>query len=159
VGAARSHLLLDKGFLYQKPSKQNDILGADKKEDVENISPRNVVRLIDSFIEQMQETRKTLAFTLSLSVASIAITPVAIGLSIFLLQHPAFFALLEREYEFGLVLSGLLVGVIIVSSIWFVAGIKQYRSINSWNKKYRIYSKKKEELDRNIFSEYGLDQD
>ncbi|MGC1932382.1 MAG: hypothetical protein WA667_25705 [Candidatus Nitrosopolaris sp.] len=134
-------------------------MGADKNEDLDNISPRNVVRLIDSFIEQMHQTRKTLALTLSLSISSIVIAPVAIGLSIFLLQHPSFFAVLEREYEFGLVLSGLLVGVIIVSSIWFVVGIKQYRSINSWNKKYSIYSKKKEELDRNISSEYGLDQD
>lgn len=134
-------------------------MAADKDEELDNISPRNVVRLIDSFIEQMRQTRKTLALTLSLSISSIVITPVAIALSIFLLQHRSFFAVLEREYEFGLVLSGLLVGIIIVSSIWFVVGIKQYRSINSWNKKYSIYAKKKEELDRNIFSEYGLDQD
>ena len=132
---------------------------ADKNEDLDNISPKNVVRLIDSFIEQMHQTRKTLALTLSLSISSIVIAPVAIGLSIFLVQHPSFFAVLEREYEFGPVLSALLVGVIIVSTIWFVVGIKQYRSINSWNKKYSIYSKKKEELDRNISSEYGLDQD
>lgn len=131
----------------------------DKNEDLDNLSPRNVVRLIDSFIEQMHQTRKTLALTLSLSISSIVIAPVAIGLSIFLLQHPSFFSVLEKEYEFGLVLSGLLIGVIIVSTIWFVVGIKQYRSIDSWNKKYSIYSKKKEELDRNISSEYGLDQD
>jgi hypothetical protein len=131
----------------------------DKNEDLDNLSPRNVVRLIDSFIEQMHQTRKTLSLTLSLSISSIVIAPVAIGLSIFLLQHPSFFSVLEKEYEFGLVLSGLLVGVTIVSTIWFVVGIKQYRSIDSWNKKYSIYSKKKEELDRNISSEYGLDQD
>jgi len=64
-----------------------------------------------------------------------------------------------KQDEFGLVLGGLLVGVIIVSSIWFVLGIRQYRSINSWNKKYKIYSKKKEELDKNISAEYGLDED
>ena len=64
-----------------------------------------------------------------------------------------------KQDEFGLVLGGLLVGVIIVSSIWFVLGIRQYRSINSWNKKYKIYSKKKEELDKNISTEYGLDED
>jgi hypothetical protein len=134
-------------------------LGADKNEDIEKISPRNVVSLIDSYIEQMRQTRKTLALTLSLSIVSIIIAPVAIGLSIFLLQHPSFFAVLEKEYEFGFVLSGLLVAVIIVSTIWFVVGIKQYRSISSWNKKYSIYSKKKEELDRSIASEYGLDED
>jgi len=132
-------------------------LGSDSNDD--NVSPRNVLRLIDSFIEQMHKTRKTLALTLSLSISSIIIAPFAIGLSIFLLQHPSFFAVLEREYEFGLVLVCLLVAVIIVSSIWFVIGVKQYRAIISWNKKYSVYIKKKEELDKNIASEYELDQD
>jgi len=48
---------------------------------------------------------------------------------------------------------------VIVFSLWFVIGIKQYLSIKSWNKKYSIYSKKKKELDRDIVSEYGLDED
>jgi len=133
-------------------------LREDKKEN-DDISPQNVISLIDGFIDQMRQTRKTLALTLSLSISSIVIAPVAMGLSIFLLQHSSFYGVLVKQDEFGLVLSGLLVGVIIVSSIWFVLGIKQYRSINSWNKKYEIYSKKKEELDKNISTEYGLDED
>jgi hypothetical protein len=134
-------------------------LSKDNKEDLKNISPQNVIRLIDGFIEQMRQTRKTLALALSLSISSIVVAPVAIGLSIFLLQHPSFFAILERENEFGLVLIAFLIGVIILSLVCLVVGIKQYRSINSWNKKYSVYSKKKEELDRNIASEYDLDQD
>ena len=134
-------------------------MSKDNKEDLKNISPQNVIRLIDGFIEQMRQTRKTLALALSLSISSIVVAPVAIGLSIFLLQHPSFFAILERENEFGLVLIAFLIGVIILSLVCLVVGIKQYRSINSWNKKYSVYSKKKEELDRNIASEYDLDQD
>lgn len=134
-------------------------MSGDTDEDLKNTSPQNVIRLIDSFIEQMRQTRKTMALALSLSISSIVLAPVAIGLSIFLLQHPLFFAILERENEFGLVLVGLLLGIIILSSIWFVEGIKQYRSISSWNKKYTMYSKKKEELDSSIASGYGLDQD
>jgi hypothetical protein len=130
-----------------------------KNEDHDDINPQNVISLIDGFIEQMRQTRKTLALMLSVSISSMVIAPVAIGLSIYLLQHPSFYGVLVKQSEFGLVLSGLLGGVIIVSSIWFVLGIKQYRSINSWNKKYNIYSKKKEELDRNISAEYGLDED
>ena len=130
----------------------------DKNEN-DDISPQNVISLIDGFIDQMRQTRKTLALTLSLSISSIVIAPVAVGLSIFLLQHSSFYGVLVKQDEFGLVLSGLLVGVILVCSIWFVLGIKQYRSINSWNKKYEIYSKKKEELDKNISTEYGLDED
>jgi membrane protein DedA with SNARE-associated domain len=133
-------------------------LREDKNEN-DDISPQNVISLIDGFIDQMRQTRKTLALTLSLSISSIVIAPVAMGLSIFLLQHSSFYGVLVKQDEFGLVLSGLLVGVIIVCSIWFVLGIKQYRSINSWHKKYEIYSKKKEELDKNISTEYGLDED
>jgi hypothetical protein len=131
----------------------------EKEDNDDNVSPRNVVHLIDRFIEQMLQTRKILTMTLSLSICSIIIAPIAVGLSIYLLQHPSFFALLERENEFGLVLGGLLIAVIIVSSLWFVVGIRQYFSISSWNKKYSTYSKKKEELDRDIVSEYGLDQE
>jgi hypothetical protein len=134
-------------------------LSKDNNEDLKSISPQNVIRLIDGFIEQMRQTRKTMALALSLSISSIVVAPVAIGLSIFLLQHPSFFAILERENEFGLVLIVFLIGVIILSLVCLVVGIKQYRSINSWNKKYSVYSKKKEELDRNIATEYDLDQD
>jgi hypothetical protein len=131
----------------------------EKEDSDDNVSPQNVVHLIDRFIEQMLQTRKIFTMTLSLSICSIIIAPVAIGLSIYLLQHPSFFAILEKENEFGLVLGGLLIAVIIVSSLWFVVGVKQYLSIKSWNKKYSTYSKKKEELDRDIVSEYGLDQE
>ena len=148
-----------KVFNVKKRCKGDDILSKDNNEDLKNISPQNVIRLIDGFIEQMRQTRKTLALTLSLSISSIVVAPVAMGLSIFLLQHPSFFAILERENEFGLVLIAFLIGVIILSLVCLVVGIKQYRSINSWNKKYSVYSKKKEELDRNIASEYDLDQD
>lgn len=95
-----------------------------KNEDLDDISPQNVISLIDRFIDQMRQTRKTLALTLSLSIASIVVAPVAIGLSIFLLQHPSFYADLVKEYEFGIVLGVLLGGSIIVSSIWFVLGIE-----------------------------------
>jgi len=134
-------------------------LKENENKDLDNVSSQNVVHLIDRFIEQMLQTKKILTMTLSLSICSIIIAPIAVGLSIYLLQHPSFFALLEKENEFGLVLGGLLIAVIFVSSLWFIVGVKQYLSISSWNKKYSTYSKKKEELDRDIVSEYGLDQE
>jgi type III secretory pathway component EscS len=48
----------------------------------------------------MRQTRKTMALALSLSITSIVVAPVSIGLSISLLQHPSFFTILERENEF-----------------------------------------------------------
>jgi hypothetical protein len=51
----------------------------------------------------------------------------------------------------------LLIAVIVISSIWLLAGVKQYRSINSWNKRYKEYRKEKQEIDRSIKSKYGFD--
>ena len=116
----------------------------------------NILSLIDSFIEQIFHMRRTLNF---ISISAIILSCLAIALSIFLLRHPSFFAVLELEDEFGLVLSILLGAIIIISAIWIVAGIKQYRSISSWSKRYNDYIKHKEALDRKLTSEYDLHQD
>ncbi|HEY6883797.1 MAG TPA: hypothetical protein VI278_07150 [Nitrososphaeraceae archaeon] len=132
----------------------------DDNEDITNSTRHNVITLMDNFIEQLLQTRKTLAVAFTLSISSIFLTPLAIGISIFLLLHPSFFVILENEDGFGIFLSILLIGIIIVSSTWLVTGIKQYRSIRSWNKNYNTFLKKREEIDRNILSEYDdLDQD
>jgi hypothetical protein len=83
--------------------------------------------------------------------------PIAIGLSMFLLLHPSFFAVLEMENEFGIVLGVLLGAIIIISSVWLVEAIQQYRIIGSWNKRYRNYIREKQEIDRTIASQYSED--
>jgi hypothetical protein len=82
-----------------------------------------------------------------------------IGLSVFLLQHPSFFAILDIENEFGDVLAVLLGTIIIISSIWLVAGIRQYRLISSWKKRYGEYIREKKEMDRKIASQYSGGED
>ena len=115
---------------------------------------QNVIDLVESFIEQIQQIRKTL---LSVSISAVVLAPLAIGLAIFLLRHPSFFAILDREGDFGIVLTILLATIIIVSLLWLITGIRQYRSVNSWNKRYNEYVKDKEEIDRKIATRYGLD--
>jgi hypothetical protein len=82
---------------------------------------------------------------------------VGIGLSVFLLQHPSFFAILEIENEFGVVLAVLLGIIIVISCIWLVAGIRQCRLIGSWNNRYGDYITEKQEMHRKIASQYGED--
>jgi hypothetical protein len=120
---------------------------------------QNVISLMDSFIEQLSQTKKTLVLAFSLSISSIVLAPLAVGLSIFLILHPSFFAILEKEEEFGVFLMILLAGIIIVSLTWLVTGFKQYRSIRSWNKKYNLFLKKKKAIDTDIVAEYDLDKD
>jgi uncharacterized membrane protein len=130
-----------------------------EEEDASNIASQNIINLMDNFIEQLLQARRTLVVAFTLSISSIILAPLAVGISIYLLLHPSFFVALENQDEFGIFLSVLLVGIIIVSSIWLITGIRQYRSIKSWNKKYDMFVKKREEIDRNIVSEYELDQD
>jgi hypothetical protein len=128
---------------------------ADREKDL-GTSRHNILRLVDNFIEQIFQIRKTLR---GVSVSAMILAPLALALSVYLLRHPSFFAILEIENEFGLVLSLLLGAVIITSSIWLIIGIRQYRVIGSWNKRYNEYIKDKEAIDRKIASQYGIDSD
>jgi hypothetical protein len=131
-------------------------LSEDNEHEETDVARQNVIDLVESFIEQIQQIRKTL---LSVSISAVVLAPLAIGLAIFLLIHPSFFAILDREGDFGIVLTILLATIIIVSLLWLITGIRQYRSVNSWNKRYEIYLRKREELDKTIASQYGLDKD
>ena len=119
-----------------------------------SLSRYTILSLIETFIEQIFHIRKTL---LGVSISAIIMAPIAIGLSVFLLRHPSFFAILETENEFGVVLGVLLGAIIVISSIWLVVGIRQYRLIGSWNKRYGNYIREKQEMDRMIASQYSED--
>ena len=125
-------------------------------EDTQSRSRQDVLGLLDSFIDQIQQIRKIM---LGMSVSAIVLAPLAIALSIYLMFHPSFFSVLEIENEFGLVLSILLGAVVIISGIWLSTGIRQYRSMSIWKDHYREYVKEKEEVDRKIATQFGLDQD
>lgn len=137
-----------------KRESRSDDSGDSNNEDDLTPFRHNVLTVIDSFIEQIFQIRKTL---FGVSISALILAPIAIGLSIFLLQHPSFFAVLEIENEFGIALGILLIAVIIISSIWIISGVKQYRSISTWNKRYNEYVNEKQEIDRNIAKRFGLD--
>src|SRR6187200_2922112 len=96
----------------------DDSNDCNKKQELAVSSSRyRILSLIDIFIEQIFQIRKTL---LGVSISALVLAPIAIGLSVFLLQHPSFFAILDIENEFGDVLALLLGTIIVISSIWFV---------------------------------------
>ena len=127
-------------------------MSSDNNEEKSNMSRHDVLSLLDNFIEQVHQIRRTL---LGVSISALVLSPLAIALSIYLMLHPSFFAILEIENEFGLVLSVLLGAVIVISSIWLITGIRQYRSLSSWNNRYKEYIEEKQKLDKMIESQYG----
>jgi uncharacterized membrane protein len=128
----------------------------DNQDKVTFSARQDILALLDGFIQQIHNIRRIL---LGMSVSAIVLGPLAIALSIYLLLHPSFFAILERENEFGLVLTVLLGAVIITSGVWLVTGIRQYYSMSQWKKRYEEYLKEKEAIDRKIASQFGLDKD
>ena len=131
-----------------------------EEDDDNNQTPQSArqdtLGLFDNFIEHMQQIRRIL---LGMSVSAIVIAPLSIALSIYVLLHPSFFAVLEMQSEFGLVLCIFLGSVITISGIWFFTGIKQYRSIAAlWQSRYNEYVKEKNKIDKEIASRFGLDE-
>ena len=129
---------------------------ADNQDAVSPPTRQDILTMLDSFIHQIENIRRIL---FGMSMSAIVLAPLAIALSMYLLLHPTFFAVLEIENEFGIVLTVLLGAVILTSAIWLFTGIRQYYSMNQWKKRYDEYVKEKEEIDKKIASQFGLDQE
>jgi hypothetical protein len=136
--------------------EDDDAMSSDNQNDLTSSTRQDILTLLDDFIHQIQYIRRVL---LGMSISAIVLAPLAIALSVYLLFHPSFFAVLETENEFGLVLTALLGAVIITSGTWLVTGIRQYYSMNQWKKRYEEYLREKEAIDRKIASQFGLNQD
>jgi hypothetical protein len=122
--------------------------------DQEDHSSRtDILKMLDTFIDQMSNIRRTLK---AISISALILAPLALALSLYLIRHPSFLVLMDAKDEFGIVLVTLLSAVIVISSIWIVTGIRQYRLIDSWSKRYDEYVQKKEEIDRKIASNFGV---
>jgi hypothetical protein len=126
--------------------------------DTENskTSRFSVVEIIEGFIEKIDHMRKTLVMV---SLSSLILAPLAIGLSVYLISHPHFFYVMEEYDEFGLFLVVSLGVIIVVSSAWLALGIRQYIMLKSWSERHSNYLKKKEQVDNEISSGFGLDKD
>ena len=116
----------------------------------------NILSSMDLFIEKIQQLR---GLMLGVSLSALILAPLAIGISLYLFTHPNFLHLIENEGEFAILLTVLLTVVLVTSGIWLVSGIQQFKSLNSWNKRYCGYLKKREDLDRNIADKYNLDDE
>jgi uncharacterized membrane protein len=128
----------------------------DNQNDLTTPTRQDILTLLDSFIQQVQQIRRIL---LGMSVSAMVLAPLAIALSVYLIFHPSFYAVLDTENEFGLVLTVLLGAVIITSGIWLVTGIRQYYSMSQWKKRYDEYLREKDAIDRKIASQFGLNKD
>ena len=125
-------------------------------EDDTKSSRVDLLDVMDGFINKISAIRKIL---LGVSISGFILAPFSIGHCIFLFTHPHFFRVLQGEYKFGLALAVLLGIIIAVSVTWMIIGIRQQMMLKLWNKKYQEYQQQKDEIDKKIASEYGIDED
>lgn len=118
-----------------------------------SITRTSIISSLDELINQIVSIRKTL---ITVFASAIFLAPISIVLSIYILTHSAFGKTIDAQDNFGEVLEVLLVAIFIVSSIWLVTGIKQFRSLRSWDKKYEQYLRDQKEIDREIIFDHGL---
>jgi len=107
----------------------------------------NILNLVDSFIEQMFKVRNLLR---GVSISALILAPFAIVLSIYIINHQSFFNVMQTQGDFGVMLSVLLALVIGISIIWVITGIRLYNLIGYWNKKYRSFILRTQEIDNEI---------
>lgn len=120
-------------------------------------SDRNdILSSMDMFIEKIQNLK---GIMLGVSISALVLAPFALGISVYLITHPRFLLLVEHEAEFGVMLTILLTAVVLTSGIWLVTGVRQFRSLSSWNLRYHSYQKKREELDKSISTKFSLDDE
>lgn len=74
----------------------NDGINSNNQLTPSSATSNNILSLIDSFIEQIFHMRRTLDV---ISISAIILACLAIALSIFLLRHPSFFAVLEEDSD------------------------------------------------------------
>jgi hypothetical protein len=125
--------------------------------DEEDLTTRtDILKMVDGFIEQISKIRTTLK---GVSLSALILAPLALALSIYIIQHPSFLVLMDNRDEFGIVLVTLLICVIGISSIWIFVGIRQYRLVDSWSRRYKEYLRGKEKIDSEIASNFGSTED
>jgi len=116
----------------------------------------DILSSMDNFIEKIQHLK---GMMLGVSLSALILAPFAVGISAYLITHPKFLKLIENENEFGFMLIVLLTMIPITSGIWLVTGLRQLKSLSSWNKRYYNYLKKRESLDEEITSKFHLDEE
>lgn len=115
------------------------------------ISSNNILNLADSFGEEMKKIMNILKL---MSISSLVMLTVALGISVYLVYHPLFMNLLSTYSEIRFTLSILTVLILAIFSICIINAVRQYKFISSWNKKYRVFLLRRNELDKKIATDF-----
>ena len=111
-----------------------------------------LLELIDRLILHINSERTWFNILIA---ASIFTAPISILFTFYLLLHRKLIAFIfMRDPRLGVLAIAYYFIIIIVSFLWLIVGIKEYKFLSKWNKRFRKYFSLKEQLDRELRKEF-----
>ena len=107
-----------------------------------------LLETLDDLIFHMNNARTIFVI---LGVSSIVLAPIAIVVAAFFLLHPFFLrSLIIREPVVGISFLIYLVLTVIMSALWLIVGLREYRFLSRWDQRFRSFLSLKERIDREL---------
>ncbi len=107
-----------------------------------------LLETLDELIFQMNNARSIFVV---LGISSIILAPIAIVVAAFFLVHHLFLrTLIIREPLVGILFPIYLVFTVIMSAIWLIVGLREYRFLSKWNQRFRSFLSLKERIDKEL---------
>ena len=112
-----------------------------------------LLEMIDNLILHINEERTWFNV---LIVTSILAAPISLLFTLYLLLHRRLVAFIFiRDPVLGITAIIYFAIILVVSSLWLIVGLKEFKFISKWNSRFRRYFSLKERLDRELRKEFG----
>jgi len=113
----------------------------------------NLIEMIDNLVYHINMER--IWFNV-LCLTSIIIAPISLFFTIFMILHPGILRLMFRfNFPLGLITMVYFIVNLFVATLWLVVGLKEYRFLSKWSYRFKRYFSLKEQLDKELQSEFG----
>jgi hypothetical protein len=111
-----------------------------------------LLELIDRLILHINSERTWFNILIATSIFA---APISIIFTFYLLLHRKLIAyIFIRDPRLGVLATAYYAIIIIVSLLWLIVGIKEYKFLSKWNRRFRKYFSLKEQLDRELRKEF-----
>jgi hypothetical protein len=111
-----------------------------------------LLELIDRLILHINSERTWFNILIATSIFT---SPIFILFTFYLLLHRKLIAyIFMRDPRLGVLATAYFAIIIIVSLLWLIVGIKEYKFLSKWNRRFRKYFSLKEQLDRELRKEF-----
>ncbi len=107
-----------------------------------------LLETLDDLIFHMNSARSIFVV---LGISSVILAPIAIVVAAFFLVHHFILrTLIIREPLVGILFPIYLVFTVIMSAVWLIVGLREYRFLSKWNQRFRGFLSLKERIDKEL---------